>query len=110
MMVKDKDSFLVYSTDKSWNDAKASHTTKQESDGFVRIRRETKGRKGSGVITVSGLTENNDKMKQIAKHLKKRCGTGGSVKDGVIEIQGDKKDIIKGELEALGYKVKISGG
>ena len=105
-----KDVQLVYSTDSKLMNSKSDSSNEGFTDGFVRVRRETKGRKGAGVVTVSGIPEETSKVKEIAKRLKKRCGTGGSVKNDVIEIQGDKKDLIKSELEAMGYKVKFSGG
>ncbi|MCL5425053.1 MAG: translation initiation factor Sui1 [Gammaproteobacteria bacterium] len=79
-------------------------------DGIVRIRRETSGRKGKGVTTVSGIPLPGDELKTLAKSLKKRCGTGGAVKDGVIEIQGDHRDTLREALSALGYRVKLAGG
>ncbi|WP_017443938.1 translation initiation factor [Gayadomonas joobiniege] len=102
---------LVYSTDKGRIE-QPKEVAKAEvySDGYVRIRRETSGRKGKGVITVRGIDADAKEIKKIGQLLKKKCGTGGSVKDGVIEIQGDKRDLIKSELEKLGYKVKLAGG
>ncbi|GHB06285.1 translation initiation factor Sui1 [Modicisalibacter luteus] len=79
-------------------------------DGIVRIRRETSGRKGKGVTTVSGVPLVDAELKALAKDLKKRCGTGGAVKDGVIEIQGDHRQVLKSELESRGYTVKLAGG
>ncbi|MBA2780638.1 translation initiation factor Sui1 [Billgrantia kenyensis] len=80
-------------------------------DGIVRIRRETSGRKGKGVTTLSGLPLASAELKALAKTLKKRCGTGGSVTDeGVIEIQGDHRELLKAELERRGYTVKLAGG
>jgi translation initiation factor 1 len=79
-------------------------------DGIVRIRRETKGRKGKGVTTVSGLALGQDELESLATRLKKLCGCGGSVKQGVIEIQGDQRDIVKAELEKQGWTVKLAGG
>jgi translation initiation factor 1 len=79
-------------------------------DGIVRIRRETSGRKGKGVTTIQGIPLGSDELKTLAKTLKKRCGTGGAVKDGVIEIQGDHRDVLKNELESRGFKVKLAGG
>lgn len=79
-------------------------------DGVVRIRRETSGRKGKGVTTVSGIPLPSDELKTLAKTLKKRCGTGGSVKEGIIEIQGDHRDTLRHALSALGYQVKLAGG
>lgn len=77
---------------------------------FVYLRRETKGRKGAGVTLVSELALNAAELKALAKDLKKKCGVGGAVKDGVIEIQGDQRAKLKPELEAQGFKVKIAGG
>lgn len=79
-------------------------------DGVVRIRRETSGRKGKGVTTVSGVPLGNAELKALAKELKKRCGTGGALKEGVIEIQGDHRQALKQELEARGFTVKLAGG
>ncbi|GEN23537.1 translation initiation factor [Halomonas cupida] len=79
-------------------------------DGIVRIRRETSGRKGKGVTTISGVPLAEKELKELAKALKKRCGTGGALKDGVIEIQGDHRDTLKSELERQGFKVKLAGG
>lgn len=81
-----------------------------EMDGVVRIRRETSGRKGKGVTTVAGVPLPVDDLKALAKVLKKRCGTGGALKDGIIEIQGDHRERLKAELENLGYTVKLAGG
>ena len=63
-----------------------------EGDGIARVRRETKGRGGKTVTTVTGVLLNADDLKALAKRLKNRCGCGGAVKDGIIEIQGDKVD------------------
>ncbi|WP_447527303.1 translation initiation factor Sui1 [Vreelandella sp. TE19] len=79
-------------------------------DGIVRIRRETSGRKGKGVTTLSGIPLGGEELKTLAKTLKKRCGTGGAVKDGIVEIQGDHRETLKAALEAMGYKVKLAGG
>ena len=79
-------------------------------DGIVRIQRETKGRKGKGVTLVTGVPLCNDELKALAKTLKQKCGTGGTVKDGVIEIQGDHRDILLTLLQDKGWKVKKAGG
>ncbi|SES35485.1 translation initiation factor 1 (eIF-1/SUI1) [Vreelandella subterranea] len=79
-------------------------------DGIVRIRRETSGRKGKGVTTISGIPLTTAELKDLAKALKKRCGTGGAVKEGIIEIQGDHRDSLRQELTARGYQVKLAGG
>ncbi|MFT5676792.1 MAG: translation initiation factor 1 [Paraglaciecola sp.] len=83
---------------------------KVKSDGIVRIRRESKGRKGKGVTTVSGIGLSDVEIKKLCSTLKKLCGTGGAVKNGIIEIQGDNKDKIKVVLEELGHVVKFAGG
>ena len=79
-------------------------------DGIVRIRRETSGRKGKGVTTISGLPLPQAELQALAKTLKKLCGTGGSVQAGIIEIQGDHRERLQGELERRGYSVKLAGG
>ena len=84
--------------------------THQKLDGILRINRETKGRSGKTVTTVSGLAENDDVIKKLASKLKNLCGSGGSVKDGVILIQGDHRKAVKTELEKQGFKVKLAGG
>ncbi|WAC07382.1 MAG: translation initiation factor Sui1 [Thermodesulfobacteriota bacterium] len=79
-------------------------------DGIVRVGRETKGRKGSGMTVITGVPLDKQSLKQLAKQLKQKCGTGGTVKSGVIEIQGDQRNLLMKELSALGYTVKLSGG
>ena len=79
-------------------------------DGIIRVQREVKGRKGKTVTTVSGFQMNADELKNLATQLKRRCGTGGSVKDGVIIIQGDHRDTLVSELKTKGFKAKIAGG
>jgi translation initiation factor 1 len=79
-------------------------------DGIVRVRREVKGRRGKTVTTISGVPLASDALRELAAQLKRRCGTGGSAKDGVIEIQGDHRDLLVGELEARGYTVRRAGG
>ena len=76
----------------------------------VRVGRETKGRGGKGVTVVSDLPLDEKGLTQLAAKLKTRLGTGGTVKDGKIEIQGDQRDRIVTELERLGYRVKRAGG
>jgi translation initiation factor 1 len=79
-------------------------------DGIIRVQREVKGRKGKTVTTVSGFQLNDDELKNLATELKRRCGTGGSVKDGGIIIQGDHRDTLMTELKARGFKSKVAGG
>ena len=79
-------------------------------DGIVRVRRETQGRGGKTVTTVSGVGLPDAELRELAGELKRRCGTGGSVKDYVIEIQGDHRDAVVQELERRGLTVKLAGG
>lgn len=81
-----------------------------EGDGIVRVARQTKGRGGKGVSLVTGLPLEDAQLEELASKLKRRCGTGGTVKDGVIEIQGDHRDTLVAELQKLGYTVKKAGG
>ena len=104
-----QNSRLVYSTDGGRVKPEKQTSTKTV-DGIVRIRRETSGRKGKGVTTIAGVELNDSELKTLAKQLKKLCGTGGSVKNHIIEIQGDHREKIKSELERLGHTVKLAGG
>jgi translation initiation factor 1 len=76
----------------------------------VRVGLETKGRRGKGVTTISDLPLNETGLAELATKLKQRLGTGGTIKDGQIEIQGDHRDRIVTELEGIGYRVKRAGG
>jgi predicted translation initiation factor SUI1 len=76
----------------------------------LKVGRETAGRRGKGVTTVFDLPLDEDGVRELAGLLKQRCGTGGTVKDGRIEIQGDQRERIVSELEKLGYKIKRVGG
>lgn len=78
--------------------------------GFVRLMRQTKGRNGKGVTLISGLPLDGEELQKLAKVLKQKCGCGGSVKDGIVEIQGDQRDMLEQELVSLGYRVKRAGG
>lgn len=111
---------LVYSTEQgkmcpSCGKVVAGCVCKQKTkvpagDGIVRLMRQTKGRKGKGVVVITGLDLDVKKLKILAKSLKQKCGCGGSVKAGVIEMQGDQRDILEKELCRLGYTVKRAGG
>ncbi|MDM3870213.1 stress response translation initiation inhibitor YciH [Porticoccus sp. W117] len=105
-----KNSRLVYSTDGGRIQQKEPSAERHSGDGIVRIHRETKGRKGKGVSLITGLDLPDAELKKLAKRLKQLCGTGGAVKDGVIEIQGDAREKIKTELEKQGHTVKLAGG
>lgn len=107
-----KNSRLVYSTD-----AGRIKTPKEDSgrnippdDSVVRLKRESKGRGGKGVTLITGLPLDDAELKALAKELKKVCGTGGTVRDGTIEIQGEQRERLMPVLVAKGYKVKIAGG
>jgi translation initiation factor 1 len=80
------------------------------NDGIVRIRREVKGRQGKTVTAVYGIPLDDKKLQQLAKSLKRKCGSGGTVKDGVIIIQGDHRENLLDEIKQQGYNVKLSGG
>ncbi|HSG03930.1 MAG TPA: translation initiation factor [Marinobacterium sp.] len=121
--LSDQLSRLVYSTEKGdlcseCGEAKANCICAELADqarlasldGVVRIRRETAGRKGKGVTTISGVAQPETELRALLKRLKKSCGTGGSLSEGVIEIQGDHRDKIKAMLEKEGYSVKLAGG
>lgn len=81
-----------------------------DGDGRVRVRRETKGRRGKGATTVSGVPVGDAALRELAGRLKKRCGVGGSVKDGVIELQGDHREAVVEMLRADGFDVVLAGG
>jgi translation initiation factor 1 len=78
--------------------------------GAVRVGREIKGRAGKGVTTITGLPMSPADIETLATQLKKRCGSGGTVRNGVIEIQGEHRDVIVAELVKLGWQAKKSGG
>lgn len=79
-------------------------------DGIARVGRQTKGRGGKVVTVIEGLHLDSEQLATLGKQLKASCGTGGTVKDGVIEIQGDHGDRIVSMLKALGHRVKRAGG
>ena len=111
---------LVYSTEKGQNcETCGKPRTKcrcgqqpaaASGDGIVRVQRETKGRKGKGVTLVRGVPLEEEALKKLAKKLKSKCGSGGTVKEGVIEIQGDHRDQLVEVLQKEGYTVKRVGG
>ncbi|MNF94848.1 translation initiation factor Sui1 [compost metagenome] len=110
---------LVYSTDagrhcpdcgKPVGECICGQPVLPEGDGIARVRRESKGRGGKTVTTISGVPLAGDELKELATALKKRCGTGGALKDGVIEIQGEHVELLLAELHKRGFKAKKSGG
>ena len=101
---------IVFSTDKGRIKPEKKKAAAPKGDGIVRVGRETKGRKGAGVSVITGVPLHPDGLKGLAKKLKQKCGTGGTIKGNVIEIQGDHRDLLVAELEKLGYTVKKAGG
>lgn len=82
----------------------------RKSDGIVRVMRDRKQRGGKTVTVITGVTGDEAELSVLAQQLKKLCGSGGTVKDGTIEIQGDHCEKVMARLVALGYKVKRAGG
>ena len=82
----------------------------QTGDGVVRVSLEKKGRKGKGVTVISGVLIDTAQLKILARKLKQKCGSGGTVKNGTIEIQGDNRDVVIADLKMDGFNVKRSGG
>jgi translation initiation factor 1 len=81
-----------------------------KGDGVVRVRRETKGRAGKTVTAVEGIPLSGEALRDLAAELKRHCGTGGTLKGGVIEIQGDHRDAVVADLTRRGFTVKRAGG
>ena len=81
-----------------------------KGDGIVRVGKETKGRKGKGVTVITGVPLEAAELKELGRKLKAKCGAGGTVRDGVIEIQGDHRDALLEELRKHGWTVKRAGG
>jgi translation initiation factor 1 len=117
-MGKDLDSRLVYSTGQgvicpecgqavdSCICRQIKKTVVPGVDGVVRLHYEVKGRKGKGMTLITGLALSENGLLDLAKQLKQKFGTGGSVKDYAIELQGDFRDQAEQELRKLGYRVK----
>jgi translation initiation factor 1 len=81
-----------------------------QGGGRVKVRRETSGRRGKTVTTITNVPLDDDGLRELAGRLKKRCGVGGSAKDGVIELQGDHRDAVMDVLRADGYDAVLAGG
>ncbi|TPV61721.1 stress response translation initiation inhibitor YciH [Aestuariibacter sp. GS-14] len=107
-----QNSRLVYSTDggRINDDSNKQESRSVNKDGIARIHRETKGRKGKGVSIITGLDKDAAALKDLCTTLKKKCGCGGAVKDGTIELQTDARDKIQQLLKQLGIESKIAGG
>jgi len=83
---------------------------RQAAGGRVKVKRETSGRRGKAVTTIYDVPLADDGLRELAGRLKKRCGVGGSVKDGVIALQGDHRIVVMEVLKADGYEVVAAGG
>ena len=114
-----KNSHLVYSTEYgkicpeceiAIENCKCKEEKIPEGDGIVRVSLDTKGRKGKGVTLIKGIALKTEDLKILAKELKQKCGVGGSVKEGNIEIQGDHRELLLTILKSKSYVVKKSGG
>lgn len=107
---------LVYSTDGGNHCSKCAKPEAEcicsagvlnsDGDGIALVRRESKGRGGKVVTTISGLQMTEVELKALTAELKKKCGCGGALKDGVIEIQGDRVEVLVGEFRSKNFKVK----
>lgn len=113
---KDKHDSIVYSTEHPKKPLNCKNSIKKyqrnivKNDGIVRVGRETKGHKGKGVTIITGIPLNYDQLLKLAQQIKRKCGAGGTVKNDIIEIQGDHRNTLLKELTGKGYKVKICGG
>lgn len=113
--MKSSDNYRVVYTSEAGRIAKekpaaSTKAAAPPADGTVRLQRQTKGRGGGTVIVITGIPLAEAALKELAGALKKRCGCGGTAKDGVIEIQGDHRELLQKELEGRGYRVKLAGG
>ena len=102
---------LVYSTDTGDRRERGKPTargTQLPNDGIVRVFREKGGRRGKTVTVIRGLPGGD--LGTVASDLKRLCGSGGAVKDGTVELQGDHRDKVASRLESQGYRVKLAGG
>lgn len=109
-MAKRDPNMVWSSSDGDLRKARDPKTVKRQTTGPVKVRREIAGRKGKGVTTVFNLPLTDVEIRDLAAKLKKRCGVGGSAKDGIIELQGDHRDTVIAALQADGYDVVRAGG
>ncbi len=106
-----RDADLVWSSDRGdQRGARRDEPARPAAGGRVKVRREVAGRRGKGVTTISGVPLDDAGLRELAGRLKKRCGVGGSAKDGVIELQGDHREVVVEVLRADGYDVVLAGG
>ncbi|HZO36600.1 MAG TPA: stress response translation initiation inhibitor YciH [Solirubrobacteraceae bacterium] len=106
-----RDADIVYSTsDGDLRRVRDPRKVIRSDGGRVKVRREVAGRRGKGVTTISNVPLDDVGLRGLAGKLKKRCGVGGSVKDGVIELQGDHRDVVMDVLAAEGHDAVLAGG
>jgi translation initiation factor 1 len=105
-----RDAQMVWSSDDGDLRRARGPAPRPPGGGRVKVRRETGGRRGKTVTTISNLPLDDAGVRALAGRLKKRCGVGGSAKDGVIELQGDQRDVVLAELKAAGYDAVAAGG
>ncbi len=101
---------IVFSTERGRIKPEKAKPETPKGDGVVRVGRETKGRKGKGMTVITGVQLHPEGLKDLARKLKQKCGTGGTIKGQTIEIQGDHRDLLVAELQSMGYAVRKSGG
>lgn len=109
-MPQERNGRLVYSTEIGRVIPGKAPPLRAKGDGIIRIQRQTKGRKGEGMCVITGLDLDDKQLHTLASELKKKCGCGGTVKEGMIEIQGDKRTLLHQLLVAKGFQVKFVGG
>jgi translation initiation factor 1 len=105
-----RDAKVVWSSDGGDRRKEKPAASRAPTGGRVKVRREVAGRRGKPVTTVSGVPLDDAGLRELAGRLKKRCGVGGSAKGGVIELQGDHRDVVVEVLRADGYDVVLAGG
>ena len=110
MAKRDSAKVVWSSSDGDLRKARDTREAAATAGGRVKVRRETAGRRGKAVTTVSGVPLDDAGVRELAGRLKKRCGVGGSAKDGVIELQGDHRDVVVEMLRGDGYDVVLAGG
>lgn len=101
---------LVWSSSGGDQRKRREEPARPVAGGRVKVRREVAGRRGKAVTTISGVPLDDAGLRALAGRLKKRCGVGGSAKDGVIELQGDHRTVVVEMLRAEGYDVVLAGG
>jgi translation initiation factor 1 len=85
-------------------------TSRPSGDGIIRIFRDSKGRKGKTVTLITGLSLADEALRTLHSDLKHQCGSGGAIKEGILEIQGDHRELVSSELKKRGFNVKLAGG